>query len=263
MTMVVTGAASGLGCAIAERFVRRRLRVALVDRDEQRLLEVRQSLQGVADRDDAEIFPLDVTDAGSVAQTFDAIRARLGAITMLVNAAGVADLRPATELPLDVWNRTFAVNVTGTLLCSLEAAHDMRAIGDGRIVNIASVSGLRASVGRVAYGPSKAAVISLTAHLAVEWASDGITVNAIAPGPIETPMAASVHNTIARQAYTDRIPLHRYGQPSDIVAAVEYLVSDGARYVTGQTIAVDGGYAIAGLLDPRMLQSDHPLRTQL
>lgn len=263
MTAVVTGAASGLGLAIATRFLQLGLGAALLDRDAERLAAAEIGLRGSNTGGRARYYPLDVADADAVADVFSRVRSELGPIAILVNAAGVADLRPASQMPLDVFTRTFAVNVTGTFLCCLEAARDMQSGGGGSIVNIASVSGLRASLGRVAYGSSKAAVISLTTHLAVEWAPDRITVNAIAPGPIETPMAAAVHNAAARQAYIDRVPAGRYGQPDEIVAATEFLVSERARYVTGQTLVVDGGYAVAGLIDQRMLQSNRPLRTVL
>ncbi len=139
-----------------------------------------------------------------------------------------------------------AVNVNGSLFCARRAAVQMMAKQYGRIVNFASVSGLRASVGRIAYGVSKAAVISLTAQLAVEWARYGITVNALAPGPIEAPMSASL-SAEAKQAYLSRIPASRYGKPAEIVSAVEYLTSDGAAYVTGHTLVIDGGFTVYGL----------------
>jgi 2-hydroxycyclohexanecarboxyl-CoA dehydrogenase len=261
MVAVVTGAASGLGKAVATAFARRGETVALLDRGADRLASVVDELR--ASNGHIEGIAVDVAEAADVSAAFDRVRAMLGGVRILVNAAGIADLRPAAELPLRVFNRTFAVNVAGTFLCCQEAALDMRAAGFGRIVNIASVSGLRASVGRAAYGPSKAAVISLTQHLAVEWAAFGITVNAIAPGPIETPMVEAVHTEAARAAYCTRVPAGRYGLPGEIASAVEYLVSEEARYVTGQTLAVDGGYAVAGILAAATLQAGRPLATAL
>jgi 3-oxoacyl-[acyl-carrier protein] reductase len=191
-------------------------------------------------------YVVDVSDEVSVTRVFEQLHSDLGTASILVNCAGIADMQRALDMPGDAFNRVLAVNISGSYFCARQAARQMRSVGKGRIVNFASVSGLRASVGRIAYGTSKAAVVSLTAQLAVEWAEYGITVNALAPGPIESPMSASLSDT-AKQSYLSRIPARRYGKPADIVSAVAYLVSDEASFVTGHTLVVDGGFTVFGI----------------
>jgi len=241
MVAVVTGAGSGLGRAVAEHFIGQGRQVALLDRD----LQALHNHPAWAGSPLARAYAVDVGDEAGVAAVFDQLRADLGPASILVNAAGIADMRPALDMPGEAWDRVMRINVGGSFFCAKAAARQMMDRQSGRIVNFASVSGLRASFGRIAYGTSKAAVISLTTHLAVEWAQYGITVNAIAPGPIETPMSASLSGA-AKEAYLSRIPARRYGQPAEIVAAVDYLTGDGAAFVTGHTLVVDGGFTVFG-----------------
>ena len=243
MVAVVTGAGSGLGRAIAKHFMSRGQAVALLDRDPEALSATVQTFD--ATQAARGTYIVDVSDESSVIESFAKIRQELGPTSILINAAGIVDMRPALEMPADAWSRLMAINVNGSFYCAKEAARQMMESGSGRIINFASVSGLRASFGRIAYGTSKAAIISLTTHLAVEWAQYGITVNAVAPGPIETPMSASLSDS-AKSAYLSRIPAKRYGKPAEIVAAVDYLVSDGAAFVTGHTLVVDGGFTVFG-----------------
>jgi 3-oxoacyl-[acyl-carrier protein] reductase len=171
------------------------------------------------------------------------------AAAVLVNNAGIAGTFPLIDYPLDHWKRVVEINITGPLLCSQAAARLMRKANWGRIVNIASISGVRASVGRAAYGTSKAALIGFTRQMAVELAELGITANCVAPGPIDTPLTRDHHTPATRDAYHRTVPMKRYGQPSEIAATVGFLCSDGASYVNGQIIAVDGGFLAAGLLE--------------
>jgi NAD(P)-dependent dehydrogenase (short-subunit alcohol dehydrogenase family) len=245
MVAVITGAGSGLGAAISRHFVSEGRTVALLERDEQKLSAVAATLE---DGPPTKVgrYIVDVSDEAQVAHVFEQLRVELGSASILINCAGIADMQPAIDMPGGAFNRVLAINVSGTYFCAQQAARQMRTVGKGRIVNFASVSGLRASVGRIAYGTSKAAVVSLTAQLAVEWAEYGITVNALAPGPIESPMSASLSDA-AKQSYLSRIPAKRYGNPADIVGAVAYLVSDAASFVTGHTLVVDGGFTVFGL----------------
>jgi NAD(P)-dependent dehydrogenase (short-subunit alcohol dehydrogenase family) len=166
-----------------------------------------------------------------------------------VNNAGIATTAPVSELPLERWNSTMAVNVTGALLMTQSAIPLMKKGGWGRIVNISSISGVRASAGRIAYGTSKAAIIGLTRQLAIELAPDNITVNSVAPGPVDTATARALHTELTRQSYVRMIPMRRYGRPEEIAAAVSFLCSEDASYITGHTIPVDGGYLAAGVIE--------------
>jgi NAD(P)-dependent dehydrogenase (short-subunit alcohol dehydrogenase family) len=176
----------------------------------------------------------------------------MGGLEILVNNAGIALQKPILEHEPADFERIFRVNLFG-LFAALRAgaAWMVEHRTAGRIVNVASVAGLRGSTGRAAYGSSKAAVINLTQVAAQELAPHGITVNAIAPGPIETDMVRAVHTERTRAGWLREVPMGRYGEPADIAEAAAYLVSDSAGYVTGHVLAVDGGFAAAGLLVPQ------------
>jgi NAD(P)-dependent dehydrogenase (short-subunit alcohol dehydrogenase family) len=161
----------------------------------------------------------------------------------------------AAECPLEDWQATMAVNVTAPMLLMQHALPHMRQKGWGRIVNVASISGLRAGTGRMAYGTSKAALIAMTAQFAVEVADWGVTVNAIAPGPVDTPLVQANHTAATRSIYGDRIPMHRYGTPQEIANGILFLASEQASYITGQTLAIDGGFTAAGVLVPDLFPS--------
>ena len=197
----------------------------------------------------ATAMALDVGVAESVAETFQAIEREHGSCDVLVNNAGIALGNMFLDYPLSDWERVMKVNLTGTFLCSQHAARMMQRKNWGRIVNMASIAGLSASVGRTAYGPSKAAIISLTKQMAVELAPFGITANAVAPGPVDTPLTRAAHSDRTRELYNSRIPMHRYGTVDEIASAVAFLVSEQSAYVTGQVLAVDGGFVAGGLLE--------------
>jgi NAD(P)-dependent dehydrogenase (short-subunit alcohol dehydrogenase family) len=159
----------------------------------------------------------------------------------------VAVFKPALDVTFDDWSRVMATNLNGPFLCTQACVPVMLASGGGSIVNIASISGVRASTLRLAYGTSKAALMHLTKQQAVEYGNAGIRVNAVAPGPVETAMAAEVHTADIRTSYRDAIPMARYGTVDEIADAVAFLCSDAARYINGQTLAVDGGFDAAGV----------------
>ena len=192
-------------------------------------------------------LPCDVSSPEQVQETMARIEAHFGHIDALVNNAGVAVFKTLGTTSFEEWRYVMATNLDGAFLCSQACVPVMLKNGGGSIVNIASISGLRASTLRVAYGTSKAALIHLTRQQAVEFGTMGIRVNAIAPGPVETEMARQVHSAAIRADYYDSIPLGRYGTMEEIASAVGFLCTSGASYVNGQVLAVDGGFDAAGV----------------
>ena len=240
---VVTGAARGIGLAIAQWFLAHGHRVALLDRDGATL---ENCVQALARPDHVLALHTDVSDEAQVRSAFDALGQRWGRLDALVNNAGVALFKPLLETSFAEWSLVMATNLDGPFLCS-QAATPLLLKNGGAIVNIASISGLRASTLRVAYGTSKAALMHLTRQQAAELGHLGIRVNAIAPGPVDTEMAKQVHSAAIRADYHAAIPLNRYGTPEEIASAVGFLCSDAAAYVNGQTLAVDGGFDATGI----------------
>jgi NAD(P)-dependent dehydrogenase (short-subunit alcohol dehydrogenase family) len=241
---LVTGAARGIGFAVAKRFLAEGWRVALLDMDDEGL---RQAMATLAAPDDTVAMHCDVADAASDAGDIAAIAKRFGRLDALVNNAGVAVFKPLMETTHAEWQRVIDVNLTGPFKLIQAAVPLMRDSGGGSIVNITSISALRASTLRVAYGSSKAGLAHLTKQCAVELAELGIRVNGVAPGPVETSMAKAVHSAEIRADYRDAIPLGRYGREEELADAVYFLCSDRASYITGQILAVDGGFDAAGI----------------
>ena len=253
--VVVTGGARGIGLAIAHWFLDHGHRVALLDIDAETLAETER---GLADPGRVLAIVCDVALPQQVRPAFAQVEDRFGRIDVLVNNAGVAVFKPMLQTSYEEWARVLAVNLDGPFLCTQACAPAMLRSGGGSVVNIASISGLRASTLRVAYGTSKAALLQLTRQQAVELGALGIRVNAIAPGPVDTAMAKAVHSPEIRASYHDAIPLARYGTPEEIAAAVGFLCSPEAAYVNGQVLAVDGGFEATGIGLPalRRLQQD-------
>jgi NAD(P)-dependent dehydrogenase (short-subunit alcohol dehydrogenase family) len=241
---LVTGAARGIGLATAKRFLADGWHVALLD-IEPRLLD--DAVAALDDPDRTLAIHCDVSDAAAVAAAIAAVNSHFGRLDALVNNAGIAVFAPLLETEDEDWNRVLAVNLTGPFLCTKAAASLMREHGGGAIVNITSISAVRASTLRSAYGTSKAGLAHLTKQLAVELASLGIRVNAVAPGPVDTAMAKAVHSPEIRADYHDAIPLNRYGLEEELAEAIYFLCSDRASYITGQVLAVDGGFDAAGI----------------
>jgi NAD(P)-dependent dehydrogenase (short-subunit alcohol dehydrogenase family) len=241
---LVTGAARGIGFAAARRFLDEGWRVALLDVDDE---GVRQAIAKLAQPERTMALHCDVADAASVANDIAAVGKRFGRLDAVVNNAGVAVFKPLLETTPAEWQRVLDVNLTGPFMVIQAAAPLLRDSGGGAIVNITSISGLRASTLRVAYGSSKAALAHLTKQCAVELASLGIRVNAVAPGPVDTAMAKAVHSPEIRADYRDAIALNRYGHEDEIANAIYFLCSDQASYITGHILAVDGGFDAAGI----------------
>ncbi|TKW78155.1 MAG: SDR family oxidoreductase [Bradyrhizobium icense] len=241
---LVTGAARGIGLATAKRFLAEGFRVALLDIEAELL---KGAVAATGDPDNTLALHCDVSDAKAVAAAMATLSQRFGRLDALVNNAGVAVFAPIMETSDADWSRILEVNLTGPFLCTKAAAPLMREQGGGAIVNITSISAVRASTLRSAYGTSKAGLAHLTKQLAVELASLGIRVNAVAPGPVETAMAKAVHTPEIRADYHDAIPLNRYGLEEELAEAIFFLCSDRASYITGQILAVDGGFDAAGI----------------
>jgi len=239
-TAIVTGAARGIGLATTELFLENGWTVAMVDRDEVALAAAVTDLDGVHGID------CDISDPGSVDGMIAETLRHFGQIDALVNNAGVADFGPIEAHDFDRWRTVMETNLDGTFLCSQAATPALRDT-KGAIVNIASISGLRASTLRTAYGTSKAAVIQLTLQQAAELGEYGIRSNAVAPGPVRTKLAMAVHSQEIIDAYHDAIPLNRYGSEREIAEVICFLCSDRASYVTGQCLAVDGGFEAVGI----------------
>jgi len=246
---LVTGAARGIGLATARRFFADGWRVALLDIDADTLNRTHAALlkSDAIDSEASMAICCDVADAAGVARAVADLAQKFGRLDALVNNAGIAIFKPILDVTYEDWSRVLAVNLTGPFLCTQAAAPLMRDSGGGAIVNITSISGLRASTLRTAYGTSKAGLAHLTQQQAVELASHGIRVNAVAPGPVDTAMAKAVHTPEIRAAYHDAIPLNRYGLEQELAEAIHFLCSERASYITGQLIAVDGGFEATGI----------------
>ena len=248
---LVTGAARGIGLATASRFLEDGWNVAMLDI----LGETLRSAVDALGRADATLaLEADVSDAAAIESAVERTHRQFGRIDALVNNAGIAVFKPMLEVTLEEWQRVLAVNLTGPFLMTQGVAPIMRDQGGGAIVNIASISGLRASTLRVAYGTSKAALAHLTKQQAAELGEYRIRVNAVAPGPVDTAMAKAVHTPAIRADYHDHIPLNRYGLETELANAICFLCSDKAAYITGQVLAVDGGFDAAGVGLPTLRQ---------
>jgi NAD(P)-dependent dehydrogenase (short-subunit alcohol dehydrogenase family) len=241
---LVTGAARGIGLATAKRFLAEGWRVALLDIDAATL---KAAVASLANPEPTLALVCDVSDARQVAASMAGVAEHFGRLDALVNNAGVAVFAAMMDTSDEDWGRVLAVNLTGPFLCTKAAVPLMREHGGGTIVNITSISAVRASTLRSAYGTSKAGLAHLTKQLAVELASSGIRVNAVAPGPVDTAMAKAVHTPEIRADYHDAIPLNRYGLEAELAEAIFFLSSDRASYITGQVLAVDGGFDAAGI----------------
>jgi meso-butanediol dehydrogenase / (S,S)-butanediol dehydrogenase / diacetyl reductase len=250
--IIITGAARGIGLEIARQSVAQGMRVALLDIEADLMHQAVASLGWSAAQ--ALALPCDVARESQVNAAVARVITQWGRIDYLINNAGVAVFKPLLQHTAEEWQRVIDVNLTGPFLCTQACApHMLRSTGNtqgqekGSIVNIASISGLRASSLRVAYGTSKAALIHLTKQQALELGNAGIRVNAVAPGPVETAMAKQVHSPAIRRDYHDAIPLARYGTEAEIAQAVLWLCSSAASYVNGQCLAVDGGFDASGI----------------
>lgn len=237
---LITGAARGIGLATAKLFSAENIDVVLVDRDADELA------LAAAQIENSTATICDVSRPEDVSAMMAEAAAWKGRLDILVNNAGVADFGPIEQTDLSRWRTVMETNLDGVFTCSQAALPHLKATR-GCLVNIASISGLRASTLRVAYGTSKAGVMQLTLQQAVELGEYGIRANCICPGPVRTKLAMAVHSQDIIDAYHDAIPLNRYGNEDEIAHAILFLASDKASYVTGQILAVDGGFEATGV----------------
>ena len=244
---VVTGAARGIGLATTKLFLAEGWHVAMIDRDTDALAQASKTL------DNVHAIDCDVSNPQSVNVMIASALSHFGRIDALINNAGVADFGPIEETTFDRWRTVMSTNLDGVFLTTQAAIPALKETR-GAIVNIASISGLRASTLRVAYGTSKAAVIQLTLQQAAELGEYGIRANAVAPGPVKTKLAMAVHSPEIIAAYHDALPLNRYGTEDEIAQAIVFLASEKASFITGQLLAADGGFEATGIGLPALRQ---------
>lgn len=244
-TALVTGGGSGIGRQCALTLARRGAKVLVTDVNADAAGLVADEIRGFGM--EAEAAAMDVTDPAQVEAGFARAEALWNGVDILVNSAGLIVVEPLLEFRLETFEKVMSVNVTGSFLTGQRAARTMARRGYGRIVNISSISGQRAGVGRTAYGTSKAAIIGLTRQFALELGPLGITSNAVAPGAIETPMTQNAYTEETWEKVLGMVPVGRRGRSEDIAEAVAYLASPAASYVNGELLTVDGGYMAAGM----------------
>ncbi|MDH0849612.1 D-threitol dehydrogenase [Delftia tsuruhatensis] len=240
-TALVTGGAGGIGLAIARQLAQGGARVVLVDLERQALDVAAASL---AEPRHHLALAVDVTRPEGVEQAVATVLEATGRIDILVNSAGVALLEPAGEVSEAAWERTLAVNLTAPLLLAQAVAPAMRRQRHGRIINLASQASVVALRRHAAYCASKAALVGLTRVLALEWATDGITVNAISPTVVDTPLGRKAWAGHVGEAMQALIPTGRFAQPEEVARLAVFLAGTHAGMLTGENIVIDGGYSI-------------------
>jgi 3-oxoacyl-[acyl-carrier protein] reductase len=238
---LVTGAARGLGRCIAESLAMAGAKLACIDVNTEIQCETLTAIRAAGGT--AEAWACDVTDSARVSETVDQVVKHFGMLSILVNNAGITRDNALLRMKDDQWDAVININLRGTFLFTRAAARPMLKNRQGRIINVASVSGLMGNPGQANYSASKAGVIGLTRTVARELASRNITVNAVAPGFIATDMTAKLGEEIL-QKVRDEIPLGRLGDPQDVADAVLFLASDAASFITGHILTIDGGLTV-------------------
>ena len=241
---VITGAGNGIGRATAIQFADEGARLVINDIDKRSLAAVAETL-GSAGADIVEVVG-NVADPADAQAMISAAISHYGVIDILVANAGVIPLGTITDTAPEDWDRVMDVDARGMFLTCKYAITEMARQGSGSIICLSSISGMAGQRGQAAYGPAKFVATGLTRHLAVEWAQHGIRVNAVAPGTIETEAVRQVVESAEGRRYVDLIreqhPMKRLGQPAEVAQAIVFLASDDASFITGEVLAVDGGY---------------------
>jgi 3-oxoacyl-[acyl-carrier protein] reductase len=244
---IVTGAASGVGRAIAQRYAHEGARVVVADINKEGVEDTVQSISSQSG--EAVPFVLDVSDPAQVDAMIDTARAHQGGLDIIVNSAAIARVQSFLDITLENWNELLAINLTGVFLCAQAAARCMRDQGKGgRVINISSVNGQRAITGRGVYSVAKGGLEMLTRIMAAELGEFDITANSIAPAPVDTPMIKKMHTETTRAEWHRVLPVKRYARPEEVAHAAVFLAADDSGYITGHTLNVDGGFNAAGLL---------------
>jgi 3-oxoacyl-[acyl-carrier protein] reductase len=238
--VIITGGSRGIGRAIAFRFAEEKPKLVLLHYDPDDSA-AKETLERLAERGvQGEAHRIDVSSRGDVNRLFKEVLARFGRVDVLVNNAGITKDGLLMRMSEDEWDLVLRVNLKGVFNCSQAVIRSMIKERSGRIVNISSVAGQMGNAGQTNYAASKAGIMGFTKSLAREVGSRGITVNAVAPGYINTEMTSSLPDKL-KEAFVQQIPLARVGEPEEVAEAVHWLCSGGSKYVTGQVIHVNGG----------------------
>ncbi|MDA1091107.1 MAG: SDR family NAD(P)-dependent oxidoreductase [Proteobacteria bacterium] len=243
---IVTGGASGIGRAVAQKVSAMGSTIVIADLNDKGGKQVADEIKKNGSK--AIFLEIDVSDPAQAEKMVSKAVTAFGRIDALVHSAGIGVESAFLDTSPKVWSSIINVDLSGTFYCCQAVARHMCANHYGRIVTLASTAGIRGGTGRAAYGAAKGGVITLTKVMAVELASFGVTVNALAPGAIETELVAKMHSDETRTVYRRGIPIDRYGTPEEVANVAAFLVSEESRYVTGQIIGVDGGFLAAGIM---------------
>jgi NAD(P)-dependent dehydrogenase (short-subunit alcohol dehydrogenase family) len=238
---LITGASRGIGAALAIGMARAGADVALAARDLKSLKSVEDTIK--AERHDALAIAIDVRDAGAARWAVEDARSQLGGLDILINNAGVEEVRDSLEVDEALWDKIVDTNLKGAFFCAQAAARGMADAGGGTILNVCSLTSEVGVPTAVPYGSSKSGLLGMTRALATEWATRGIRVNAIGPGYFRTALTDVFYRDARwQEAMLNKIPMRRFGHTDDLVGAAIFLCSDAAAYITGQCLYVDGGY---------------------